>query len=1326
MNTTLTGFGILLVLALATALIGPFLVDWNAHRAAFEAQARAQLGVPVTIAGDIDARILPTPYLRLNDVTLGSEDGTRLRMRELQLHLGLTPMLRGRFDFDAVEMAAPRLDLKLDGNGRPVWSGGAASPIDADAVAVNRIAITDGAVEFADLSTGLRQHVDDIRMTGEIVSLQGPFKFEGTADFENAPYAVQLNTGRLDENGGLRTKLEIEAASRPLVIRADGTLQTRGERARYVGALVVQRPPPPALREAEGADAASAGPPAAGAPVPETWRMEGRVAADMRSVAMELFDFQYGPDERALKLTGSATMALGNAPRFDANVAARQLDFDRALRRGDEQSLTLRQVYERLRDTSPGIALPVPGRIGIDVQGAVIGGDIVGDVHAELDADPRGWSIAAARAKLPGATALGVAGRLELAPQPSFAGHVETRSGELAGLLHWFAGNEGARSRTAIRSLAAAGNLRASAESVAVDDLTLDADRASANGRIAWTAATAASRPRVEAALAARELRLDDAAMAALGRLGGGGDTLTGLLGKADLSLKLSAGQLQLGEIEASDLAADLDVTESALDIRRLSFDAPGRSHVSAKGYLSLDPGVGDGRLDAAVASGNVRDAVRLAQRVLGPDAWLRHLADRSDALSPADLRLSLGRDAKGISGTLSGDAGGTAVDLGGTVGIGADTSVAVKGTASNPNGAQLLAQLGVPTAAAAGFGDGRFSFEVQGENAGALTLAASGSAIGAEVQGRGTIGFAGSTLDAADVGMTVTARDLGTVLTALGRVPGGALPTIPGRVAAELILQRGQVAFANLDGRLGTDTVRGRLQLRGADWSEIGGTLAFDVFRSPALAALAFGAGVLDAGPPARTASAWPAGAVTRPPLAGLTGSLSLTADRFLLPGALEVRDASFLLGLKRDGVTVETFKGMLAYGRLTGNAALMNDDGSGSFTALAKLNGVNLSYLLPRRAGRPLATGALDLSADVQASGRSLSAMAATLGGGGTFTVRNAAIQGVDPAAFADAEAATERGEEVDAAKLVPRIDAGLFGAPLAVDLLEGAFTVASGSLRASGLKAESPAGALSADVSVDLADATLDASLSIAPPPGPKETPPPIVVRLAGPIAAPARTLDVTGFANFLGMRAVEIESRRVELMEAEIHERRMLNQRLRAVAVEKRWTAETRAAEIRAAQELAAQAAAEAKAEADRAAQAKAEAERLAQQAAFQAAAQARAAGERAAQAAAQAKADAERAAYQDYVRQEQARIQEERARRLREAAPAAGPPPAQFPGTQVSPPMPMPTPIIVAPAASRRSSLDMPARPPDFFDWERQQTQTAGQPSPVLPDAAAAR
>ena len=96
MQTTLLGLAIAFIVALLAALIGPYFIDWNQFRPQFEAEATRIVGVPVRVAGQLDARLLPAPTLRLRSVTFGgNNDLGRLRADKLDVEFSLSSLMRG-------------------------------------------------------------------------------------------------------------------------------------------------------------------------------------------------------------------------------------------------------------------------------------------------------------------------------------------------------------------------------------------------------------------------------------------------------------------------------------------------------------------------------------------------------------------------------------------------------------------------------------------------------------------------------------------------------------------------------------------------------------------------------------------------------------------------------------------------------------------------------------------------------------------------------------------------------------------------------------------------------------------------------------------------------------------------------------------------------------------------------------------------------------------------------------------------------------------------------------------------------------------------------
>src|ERR1700709_2783221 len=121
-QTTLLGLAIALILALVAALVGPYFIDWNQFRPQFEAEATRVIGAPVRVGGALDARLLPTPSLRLRSVVVGgANDLRKVRADKLDVGFSLGSLMRGEWRATELTINGMALDLGLDAQGRIDW-----------------------------------------------------------------------------------------------------------------------------------------------------------------------------------------------------------------------------------------------------------------------------------------------------------------------------------------------------------------------------------------------------------------------------------------------------------------------------------------------------------------------------------------------------------------------------------------------------------------------------------------------------------------------------------------------------------------------------------------------------------------------------------------------------------------------------------------------------------------------------------------------------------------------------------------------------------------------------------------------------------------------------------------------------------------------------------------------------------------------------------------------------------------------------------------------------------------------------------------------------
>src|SRR5690242_12345398 len=219
LQATLLTIAVAVILALVAALVGPFFIDWTNYRALFEKEATRLIGADVHVRGAIDARLLPSPRLQLNDVTVGANDAFRARALNIEFALG--PLLRGEWRADEMRVMGPEVRLGLD------LSGGVIAPtleinIDPDALSINRLSIEDGKAVLSDAASGAKLELDKVWFNGELRSLLGPIKGEGAATVAGALYPFRLSSGRVNDDGAMRVRLNVDPVNTAVNVEADG------------------------------------------------------------------------------------------------------------------------------------------------------------------------------------------------------------------------------------------------------------------------------------------------------------------------------------------------------------------------------------------------------------------------------------------------------------------------------------------------------------------------------------------------------------------------------------------------------------------------------------------------------------------------------------------------------------------------------------------------------------------------------------------------------------------------------------------------------------------------------------------------------------------------------------------------------------------------------------------------------------------------------------------------------------------------------------------------------------------------------------------------
>jgi uncharacterized protein involved in outer membrane biogenesis len=193
MKSPLLIIGTLLVIALFTALIAPFFVDWAQYRSDIEEYGRQITGREVKIAGDIDIRILPLPKLTLGRVSIANHEGAQapdlMSARRLDARLSLSPLLRGKLHVTSILLEEPVIDLERMENGTGNWW--LKPHIDLvefakiEEISLEAVRLTNATFFLRDARRDSVARFDDGELTISAASLSGPTHVRGTLSYEN-------------------------------------------------------------------------------------------------------------------------------------------------------------------------------------------------------------------------------------------------------------------------------------------------------------------------------------------------------------------------------------------------------------------------------------------------------------------------------------------------------------------------------------------------------------------------------------------------------------------------------------------------------------------------------------------------------------------------------------------------------------------------------------------------------------------------------------------------------------------------------------------------------------------------------------------------------------------------------------------------------------------------------------------------------------------------------------------------------------------------------------------------------------------------------------
>jgi uncharacterized protein involved in outer membrane biogenesis len=1125
-QTTLLGFAIAIILALVTALVGPLFVDWTRYRAEFEARATRLTGLDFRITGSIDARVLPTPTIVMHGIEFGRpDDSGKVRARSLRLEFALGALARGEWRIANARLDGPELAAGLDSTGRLDWPAPKIG-FDPEGVSIERLTIRDGRALLADGASGARLLFEKVEFKGEIRSLTGPARGEGSFVIAGQHYPYRLATSRLGEDSTVKVRLSIDPIHRPVTAEADLSIGFERGAPRFEGTIHLAR-------------AVGRAPAGTQALIIEPWRTTSRIKGDSAGAVLEQIEFQYGPDERAIKLHGNAQVKFGQQPHANVVLTSSQIDLERALAVPDaprRRPLAALKTFLNIFNAAP--QLPLPTTLSIGVESLAFGGAMVQRLGADIEIDSQELRIRLLEFRAPGLTQVRLSGRVLNAAR--FEGSTQIESNDPRVLLGWLT------ERNDIQAVAAgplrlSGDVRLSDDTISTDRLSFDFDRMTVAGRMAYFWPNQDRPARLDAELTSPEIDLD--------RIHGLGAAMLGGIGfewPREGALSLKIGRASIFGVQAKQVDVNTRLDNNGLEIDRLVIADFGGTAAAIKGRIDTTSQSPHGtltlNLDARTLDGLLAVIEKLAPQSAEP---LRRSAER---LSPLALRASLTMDpasggalastkfnVEGRAGKLSrisvfGDANtsSAAFKADKIAALGA-AKVNITARVEADEGEPLIEFLRLDKFFLVDKRSARLNLSAKGNLDGALDIDGRLAAGALDISANGKLRVAKE--PTAEFDLTINNASLRSPRPVVAGLPAEALP---GSATARLAWAQNTLQIAQIRGTLAGSSVAGSLTLKIGEPISLNGSMEMSAVDLPGAIAAVIGVPARPAPTSPGRVLAW-ASEPFEHFLGPLNGQIALKSARTALTPQLAVRDFQGTISFAESRVTLQMAEGVLAGGRASGELSLLRQPDGVLARSRLKVEGASAAELLP---GDGVVSGRLSFVLSAEGAGMSSVALVGSLSGSGSFTLENGRVAWLDPRAFQAVMRAVDQGLPIDANRVKDKMELALAAGPFAAQRADGSVAIDAGQARTTISITEVKGAELVLSGNVNLTDGALDGQLvlfGLAAAGAPASTRPEITMLLRGPFDAPVRTMDVAALANWLALRSIEQQSKKLDLLE-----------------------------------------------------------------------------------------------------------------------------------------------------------------------------------------------
>jgi len=1163
----------LVVVALFSALLAPFFVDWSSFRVSFEDQASRILGKKVSVHGAVDARILPFPSITLHDVRVGADtDGQPLvQVARFSMDLELAPFLSGEARIFDMRIEEPKARIRLLKDGTLDWMRGSRAEIPARTVVIEDVHINGGQIDLIDEQSGQSRRITGLSADLSAASLLGPWRGDGNVTLDGYEARFGLTSGTADVAAKrLPLRLRLWPDAHPVEVNLDGELTTADNRPAYNGNFTLDF-----LQEETAQEPVKSPPPGP--------RLKGGFELTNERIRIPQYRLEVGATDNPYVVSGEATLDTGLKPEFLLTADGQQIDVNRIGENGaqaktgrDPAASAQRRLNNFIR-MAASIPIPqVPGRATLKLPALVANDTTIRDIKLDLRPAGRGWAVDNVVATLPGRTQLEAKGNLILRDRISFIGDMLVASNQPSGLSDWLSGRVAPEIRQ-LRSAGFSAKVNLTPELQRFEGLELAIGAATLKGRLERQSAQG-QMPNLSMSLAGNEIDID--AMRALASLLTGDDAGQDVLDHR-VAATLKADRFTAFGVAANNVDTAFTMAGGVLSLERLTIGNIEGATISAKGRVegSLLSYAGNGTMSFRSSDPGAFFAM-LRDRV-APHPVLQRLAQNAAWFANTDINgtLTIGGNTGGVEVGLKGMSNGSAVNadlkMPGLFDLTGDTDMSLHATLDNPQAQVLVGQAGLDPLPFDGDGAGKLELNLRQGSEGAAkadlslrtdktSLAFNGD-VNVMEQGFGE-GRGHLALKSADIEPYILMNGIGLPQFGTG---------LPISLDADLAMTADAVTISALKGNAEGNGFAGDIRIdRKAPGLPATGTLSVDTADLAWLGEAIFGT----IGDP--QTGAFSKKPFTTPIFGSADVALDVKAGTFHAGSLGDISGFSGKVAYASSGITIENAAGNWQGGKLAGRLMMSNGNGTGLLQAKLSVEDADLAPVAWTAGGKPIASGRLGFTMSAESTGKTFAELLGASSGSAELRLKGLTVAGLNADALKPLMAAVDKlGGDVTEAKVRPLVAGLIHQGSAAIGDVTIPATITAGEARAQNISAAVGSTKLAGEGRFDLFDDQMSADIALTYDAGEEALAggdPTIRLDYSGALSKPSEQIDISAVTNFLSQRAFEQERRRVETLQASVLEKQRLRREVALYnfqAVERQAAREKAAAEERVRQQAA---------------------------------------------------------------------------------------------------------------------------------------------------------